>query len=299
MKKCKNQLLAVLIASTMAMSMTACSGTPAETVKPTETAATEKTTESGSETETAEAKEYDLDDIKDYVEGVDDYKIYIKDADKLEQKDLFKQMKQLVLEKAKGDGHVVKSVDVDFKESSDKDEKAKDIYEMTYIITADAAELAEHAGEEYAGDGSDVVVKVVFKAQLVSEEEAAKLVKADKEVLGYEAEKKTGSSNAKKDNAVASNKTDSGSSTGISNKNNSGSKNNSSIKGSSSSNKSNSSNSGTSGKENAGSNKNNGSDKDNKGNSSKDNNKKDDNKNNSAAMARTITRNRRSIPISM
>ena len=36
MKKCKNQLLAVLIASTMAMSMTACSGTPAETVKPTE-----------------------------------------------------------------------------------------------------------------------------------------------------------------------------------------------------------------------------------------------------------------------
>lgn len=188
MKKCKNQLLAVLIASTMAMSMTACSGTPEETVKPTETAATEKATESGSETETAEAKEYDLDDIKDYVEGVDDYKIYIKDADKLEQKDLFKQMKQLVLEKAKGDGHVVKSVDVDFKESSDKDEKAKDIYEMTCIITADAAELAEHAGEEYAGDGSDVVVKVVFKAQLVSEEEAAKLVKADKEVLGYEAE---------------------------------------------------------------------------------------------------------------
>ena len=130
MKKCKNQLLAALIASTMAMSMTACSGASAETTKPSETAVTEKATETESESETAEAKEYDLDDVKDYVEGVDDYKIYIKDADKMEQKDLFKQMKKLVLEKAKGDDHMVKSVDVDFKESSDKDEKAKDIYEM-------------------------------------------------------------------------------------------------------------------------------------------------------------------------
>lgn len=145
-------------------SLTACGGTSAETTKLSETAVTEKATETESESETAEAKEYDLDDVKDYVEGIDDYKIYIKDADKLEQKDLLKQMKKLVLEKAKGDDHVVKSVDVDFKESSDKDEKAKDIYEMTYIITADAAELAEHAGEEYTGDDSDVVIKVVFKA---------------------------------------------------------------------------------------------------------------------------------------
>lgn len=80
MKKCKNQLLAALIASTMAMSMTACSGASAETTKPSETAVTEKATETESESETAEAKEYDLDDVKDYVEGVDDYKIYIKDA---------------------------------------------------------------------------------------------------------------------------------------------------------------------------------------------------------------------------
>ena len=88
MKKCKNQLLAALIASTMAMSMTACSGASAETTKPSETAVTEKAIETESESETAEAKEYDLDDVKDYVEGVDDYKIYIKDADKMEQKDL-------------------------------------------------------------------------------------------------------------------------------------------------------------------------------------------------------------------
>ena len=94
MKKCKNQLLAALIASTMAMSMTACGGTSAETTKPSETAVTEKATETESESETAETKEYDLDDVKDYVEGIDDYKIYIKDADKLEQKDLFKQMKK-------------------------------------------------------------------------------------------------------------------------------------------------------------------------------------------------------------
>ena len=166
MKKCKNQLLAALIASTMAMSMTACSGASAETTKPSETAVTEKATETESESETAEAKEYDLDDVKDYVEGVDDYKIYIKDADKMEQKDLFKQMKKLVLEKAKGDDHMVKSVDVDFKESSDKDEKAKDIYEMTYTITADAAELAEHAGEEYAGDVPMLSSKLSLKRSL-------------------------------------------------------------------------------------------------------------------------------------
>ena len=267
MKKCKNQLLAALIASTMAMSMTACSGTSAETTKPSETAATEKATETESGSETAEAKEYDLDDVKDYVEGIDDYKIYIKDADKLEQKDLFKQMKELVLEKAKGDGHVVKSVDVDLKESSDKDEKAKDIYEMTYTITVDAAELAEHAGEEYNGDGSDVVIKVVFKAQLVSEKEAAKLVKADKEVLGYEAKEETGSSDTKKDNAVASNKTNSNSS----NKNNTGNSSNSSNKGNSfsgngSSHKNNSGSNGSSGNGNSGSDKNNGSNKDNKDN---------------------------------
>lgn len=277
MKKCKNQLLAALIASTMAMSMTACSGTSAETTKPSETAATEKATETESGSETAEAKEYDLDDVKDYVEGIDDYKIYIKDADKLEQKDLFKQMKELVLEKAKGDGHVVKSVDVDLKESSDKDEKAKDIYEMTYTITVDAAELAEHAGEEYNGDGSDVVIKVVFKAQLVSEKEAAKLVKAKKVVLGYEAKEETVSSDTKKDNAVASNKTNSNSS----NKNNTGNSSNSSNKGHSSSgngssHKNNSGSNGSSGNGNSGSNKNNGSNKDNK-----DNNNKDNNKNNS------------------
>ena len=267
MKKCKNQLLAALIASTMAMSMTACSGASAETTKPSETAVTEKATETESESETAEAKEYDLDDVKDYVEGVDDYKIYIKDADKMEQKDLFKQMKKLVLEKAKGDDHMVKSVDVDFKESSDKDEKAKDIYEMTYTITADAAELAEHAGEEYAGDGSDVVIKVVFKAQLVSEKEAAKLVKAKKVVLGYEAKEETGSSDTKKNNAVASNKTNSNSS----NKNNTGNSSNSSNKGNSSSgngssHKNNSGSNGSSGNGNSGSNKNNGSNKDNKDN---------------------------------
>ena len=72
MKKCKNQLLAALIASTMAMSMTACGGTSAETTKLSETAVTEKATETESESETAEAKEYDLDDVKDYVEGIDD-----------------------------------------------------------------------------------------------------------------------------------------------------------------------------------------------------------------------------------
>ena len=69
-------------------SLTACVGTSAETTKLSETAVTEKATETESESETAEAKEYDLDDVKDYVEGIDDYKIYIKDADKLEQKDL-------------------------------------------------------------------------------------------------------------------------------------------------------------------------------------------------------------------
>ena len=60
MKKCKNQLLAALIASTMAMSMTACSGASAETTKPSETAVTEKATETESESETAEAKEMTL-----------------------------------------------------------------------------------------------------------------------------------------------------------------------------------------------------------------------------------------------
>ncbi len=102
---------------------------------------------------------------------------------------MFKQMKKLVLEKAKGDDHVVKS-SMDFKESSDKDEKAKDIMRCTYTITADAANWQSMPERNMQVTVPMLSIKVVFKAQLVSEKEAAKFVKAKNVVLGYKAKRR-------------------------------------------------------------------------------------------------------------